>query len=106
MQLQYKSITKEPTTSIYAKRVFEPYRGGNWHFHEEFELIYFLEGSGTRIVGDHISNFQKGELVLVGEWVPHLWRNDPIRSKEKETDFVIIKFSKNPEGIRSSLWLN
>jgi len=68
--------------------------GGDWHFHKEFELIYFLKGQGMRIVGDHISNFQKGELVLVGQWLPHLWRNDEENSETGKTDFIVIKFTK------------
>jgi AraC-like DNA-binding protein len=68
--------------------------GGDWHFHEEYELIYFMKGQGMRIVGDHISNFKKGELVLVGQWLPHLWRNDEVDSDEVSTDFIVIKFTR------------
>jgi len=94
MKLKYKSIEQDSLSSIYVKRIHKPYLGGNWHFHKEFELIYFLEGQGTRIVGDHISNFQKGELVLVGEWLPHLWRNDIDNTSETRADFIVIKFPK------------
>jgi len=73
--------------------------GGDWHFHKEFELIYFLKGHGMRIVGDHISHFQKGELVLVGQWLPHLWRNDEGNSEDETTDFIVIKFTKLFGGV-------
>ncbi|MDW3652542.1 MAG: AraC family transcriptional regulator [Bacteroidia bacterium] len=97
MKLQYKSTEKDIRSSIYVKRVFQPYLGGNWHFHKEFELIYFLEGQGHRIVGDHISHFQKGELVLVGEWLPHLWRNDA--NFDGKADFIVVKFAKEFLGV-------
>lgn len=103
MKLQYKSVEKDAFNTIYVKRIHKPHLGGNWHFHKEFELIYFLKGQGMRIVGDHISHFQKGELVLVGEWLPHLWRNDVTyeeeRDTDEETDFIVIKFAKDFEGV-------
>lgn len=97
MKLQYKSTEKDIRSSIYVKRVFQPYLGGNWHIHKEFELIYFLEGQGHRIVGDHVSHFQKGELVLVGEWLPHLWRNDA--DFDGKADFIVVKFSSEFLGV-------
>lgn len=47
-----------------------------------------------RVVGDHISNFQKGELVLVGQWLPHLWRNDVDSLDDVTTDFIVVKFTR------------
>lgn len=94
MKLQFKSSEQDSLSSIYAKRLHRPHMGGDWHFHEEFELIYFLKGHGMRIVGDHISHFQKGELVLVGQWLPHLWRNDEGNSEGDATDFIVVKFTR------------
>lgn len=94
MKLQFKSSEQDSMSSIYAKRVYRPHIGGDWHFHKEFELIYFLKGQGMRIVGDHISNFQKGELVLVGQWLPHLWRNDEDNPEGVATDFIVVKFTR------------
>jgi len=94
VKLQFKPSEQDSLSSIYAKRLHIPHMGGDWHFHKEFELIYFLKGQGMRIVGDHISNFQKGELVLVGQWLPHLWRNDEENSETGKTDFIVIKFTK------------
>ncbi|TMM53413.1 AraC family transcriptional regulator [Maribacter algarum] len=99
MKLQFKSSEQDSLSSIVARRVHRPYVGGDWHFHKEFELIYFLKGHGMRIVGDHISNFQKGELVLVGEWLPHLWRNDEDVTDDEVVDFIVVKFPKILGGI-------
>ena len=100
MKLKFKQIEKNSFNSIYTRRTDQPYLGQNWHFHQEFELIYFLKGHGMRIVGDHISNFNDGELVLVGEWLPHLWRNDAEPKLETgQADYIIIKFLKEFEGV-------
>lgn len=43
-----------------------------WHFHPEFEIVYIEGASATRHVGDHISQFEDDDLVLIGSNIPHL----------------------------------
>tara|TARA_B100000809_G_C15139668_1_gene532541 strand:- start:5273 stop:6142 length:870 start_codon:yes stop_codon:yes gene_type:complete len=47
-----------------------------WHYHPELELIYSIEGSGTRFVGDNIQQFKNGDVVLIGKNLPHMWLSD------------------------------
>ncbi|MDT0553069.1 AraC family transcriptional regulator [Urechidicola vernalis] len=47
-----------------------------WHFHPELELVYVAKSNGTRFIGDNIEKFQKGELFLIGENLPHMMLND------------------------------
>ena len=99
MRLQYVPLNHDSTKSIYVNRRDKPHMGGDWHFHEEFELIYFLRGQGMRIVGDNISHFQDGELVLVGKWLPHLWRNEKLENDSEVNDFIVVKFLDNFNGV-------
>ena len=93
MDLLYKKDTVAPISSIYVKRLKEPVLDINWHFHEEYELIYIIKGTGVRLVGDNLSNFQSGELVLVGSNLPHLWRT---ARNVNDVDRIIIKFEEKP----------
>ena len=47
--------------------------GEHWHFHTEMELTVFTSGEGTRCVGDHVGQFAAGDVVLLGEKLPHYW---------------------------------
>jgi AraC-like DNA-binding protein len=48
-------------------------QGQHWHYHIEMELTAFTAGEGTFFVGDHIGPFCAGEVVLLGENLPHYW---------------------------------
>lgn len=47
--------------------------GDHWHYHVEMELTVFTHGEGAFFVGDHIGPFGPGEVILLGENLPHHW---------------------------------
>lgn len=47
-----------------------------WHYHPEIEIMYIMEGTGTRFVGDHVEPYEEGDLCIIGPNLPHEWRND------------------------------
>jgi AraC-like DNA-binding protein len=51
-----------------------PNFGTTWHYHPELELHYIIKGEGIRFIGNNISNFSAGEIILLGENLPHTWR--------------------------------
>lgn len=46
-----------------------------WHFHKDYELVLIDKTIGTRFIGDHVSHFKDGDIVLIGPNIPHLYRN-------------------------------
>ena len=44
-----------------------------WHYHPEFELTLTLNSRGQRYIGDAISAYDDGDLVLLGPNLPHTW---------------------------------
>ncbi len=44
-----------------------------WHHHPEFELTLTLNSRGQRFIGDHIGEYEDGDLVLIGPNLPHTW---------------------------------
>lgn len=76
-----------------------PCMEASWHYHAQYELLYISRSTGIRFVGDSVSQFSPGDLVLVGPYLPHLWRNDASYYDEgKETEKVktiVTKFNKD-----------
>ncbi|WP_299460409.1 AraC family transcriptional regulator [uncultured Microscilla sp.] len=65
-----------------------------FHFHEELELTWIIQGSGTRYVGNHITTFTDGDLVFLGEKVPHAWISYDEDVKHN-TKAVVLQFRKD-----------
>lgn len=64
------------------------------HSHKNFELNYITSGTGRRIVGDHISGFETGDLVLLSPDIPHCWELLDSEPNTKAT-CVVTHFSEN-----------
>lgn len=62
--------------SFVVKYFDYPYYPTPWHFHPEYELVLVTASTGKRFIGDSISHFTPGDLVLIGPNLPHLYRND------------------------------
>ncbi|MGF7216283.1 AraC-like DNA-binding protein [Spirosoma lacussanchae] len=59
-----------------VKEIVKPFFSTDFHFHRECQLVYVVQSSGQRIVGDSVEPFEDGELVFLGSDVPHVWHNE------------------------------
>ncbi len=48
--------------------------GTLWHYHPELELHFIIKGEGIQYIGETVSSFSDGDLILLGENLPHSWR--------------------------------
>jgi AraC-like DNA-binding protein len=86
------------TGSLTIQELDEPHFDPNWHFHPHYQLFTVLEGTGTRLIGDSIRNFEPGDTVFLGPDVPHLWRNDDEYFKKEsalKTHGIVLYFQKD-----------
>ncbi|MCH5720775.1 AraC family ligand binding domain-containing protein [Niabella hibiscisoli] len=74
MKPQLLKMHTEPYSSFSFRNDSVPHVNNRWHLHAELELIYFKNGEGTQFIGDNISDFKSGDVVLVGPSLPHYWR--------------------------------
>ncbi|MEM6688744.1 MAG: helix-turn-helix domain-containing protein [Planctomycetota bacterium] len=61
-----------------------------WHRHPEIELTYVQQGTGSRIVGDHIGAYGDHDLVLLGSNLPHTWTSDEYRGRRYDRHKAIV----------------
>lgn len=66
------------------------------HQHEEIQLSLIVEGEGTLIVGDTINHYTKGDILVIGSNLPHVFKSDVIASKVSH--MLTLFFSKSSFG--------
>ncbi|WP_300597737.1 AraC family transcriptional regulator [Niabella sp.] len=117
MRPQLLKVANEPQRSFNVRRDLVPHVNNRWHMHAELELIHIKSGEGTQFIGDSITSFQSGDVILVGPNLPHYWKFDDLFFEEasrRTTDVRVAHFNENflggqflqlPEnnGIRSLL---
>jgi AraC-like DNA-binding protein/quercetin dioxygenase-like cupin family protein len=73
MKVEYEIIHPDEGSSfrLLNERVSAEKYAWQYHYHPEYEIVCVLEGSGTRSVGTHTSNYKDGDLVFMGPNLPH-----------------------------------
>lgn len=73
MKIEFELIQEDEGSSfrlLHEKLTPEKF-SWQYHYHPEYELVYVMAGNGTRQVGNHTSNYENGDLVLMGPDLPH-----------------------------------
>lgn len=103
MKPEYE-IIREPTERSFTAKVVSresrPLLSQAWHYHPEIEICFTEESAGKRFVGNQISDYQTGDLVLFGSNLPHGFTTD-MKCKQVviqlNADFLGKDFLEKPE---------
>ncbi|HEX8547289.1 MAG TPA: AraC family transcriptional regulator [Cytophagaceae bacterium] len=82
-------------SSFLFKEEFFPFFDIPWHNHPEYEIALLVKGKGKKIIGDNISDFADGDLIMVGPWLPHLWQSYERSYNQEGAHQLIIQFSED-----------
>ncbi|QLE01892.1 helix-turn-helix transcriptional regulator [Galbibacter sp. BG1] len=66
------------------------------HQHEEIQISFILQGSGTLIVGDSINSYQTNDILVIGGNVPHVFKSD-LESTNPSVMYTLF-FTENSFG--------
>lgn len=66
---------------------------GERHRHRQLELTWIEAGVGLRFVGDDVSPFAAGDLVLLGSNVAHSWVSSKRRGSARPAAATVIQFA-------------
>ncbi|NME67846.1 AraC family transcriptional regulator [Flammeovirga aprica] len=88
MKTFLEKVVTQDTSNIRAFKYSQKEFNTPWHVHPEYELTFILNSVGNRYVGNNISDYQPGELVLLGPNLPHCWKND-LESDERAESLVL-----------------
>jgi AraC-like DNA-binding protein len=94
MKALFEKILADEGSSFLTRYVALPQFDAPLHYHPEYELTLIVKGQGKRFVGDHVAEFEAGDLVLLGSNLPHFWRSDANLKNDMElNEAVVIQFS-------------
>jgi YesN/AraC family two-component response regulator len=98
MKPQLLKVSTNLVHSFNARRDIMPNVNNHWHYHPEVELVYFKKGNGTQFIGDCITQFNIGDVVLVGSNLPHYWQFDGSyfnKEADATADVSVVHFNEN-----------
>jgi AraC-like DNA-binding protein len=94
MEIIYEKIFVPHKHSFITRRLQMDANSHKIHSHENFELNYIISGSGKRIIGNSISSYAEGDLVLLGPNIPHCW-DVLVNEQETSPECIVTHFYEN-----------
>lgn len=67
-----------------------------FHQHEEIQVSLIAEGKGTLIVGDTINYYSKGDVLVIGSNLPHVFKSEAVENVESQ--MFTLFFTKEAFG--------
>lgn len=98
---KFQKIEANINHSFYVEHMKFHHFTNPLQFHPDIEILLVIKGTGTRFVGDSVEHFGPGDLVMIGQNVPHVWYSDEEDAKENgnlDTEIIFVLFKKEIFG--------
>ncbi len=89
MKASLEPLHASHLNSFLIRKFEEKVFSAPYHFHPEYELTYIVCGTGKRYVGNNMQDFYPGDFVLLGSNLPHCWKSDKMKAKQKSSSVVV-----------------
>ena len=101
MKPALEHLPKEKDESFVVKDFDYNYYPTPWHYHPEYEIVLVTESTGKRFIGDHICDFEPGNLAFIGPNIPHTYKNDKkyyTKHSKLRAKSIVIHFTEASLG--------
>lgn len=91
-------VFTDPTSSFGIRQNIMPDIYNQLHYHPEIEIAWIEAGSGTLFTGESITQYQAGDIVMIGSNIPHFWKcnsTDDGAAPKLRTQVTVLHFEKN-----------
>ena len=89
------TIPKPKRDALILQEDLVKYFYDSLHRHEELQISCIVKGSGTLIVGDRVSSYFEGDILVIGGKVSHVFKSDPA---DKKSHMFSIFFTEDSFG--------
>ena len=83
-------------SSIVVQKDVLPHFYVHLHRHQEIQITWIKEGTGTLIAGNYMQPFRPGDIYVLGANQPHLFKSDPVyfdKRKKKKVEALSLFFN-------------
>jgi len=91
MQPLIQRLLSDDSNSFIARTFRTPHFEVGWHQHIEYELILFTEGSGISFIGNHVGEFETGDIYFIGSNLPHTFQ----KNSNQVASAVVVQFRED-----------
>jgi AraC-like DNA-binding protein len=104
MKPQLLKISNPADTSFNLLKIDSPYFPTPWHYHPEIEIVLILEGTGKKFIGSSITDFEAGDLCMIGTYLPHYYKSDEEYYQNQEIRSRSLVMHFNFEFLGEKIW--
>ena len=90
--LEHIAASQEGSWTLFDRRL--PAIPFEWHYNREYELTLTLNSRGQRFIGDSMSPYDDGDLVLIGPTIPHTWCSRESAGAGETHQALVLWFSE------------